>query len=150
VAGRVLRRGGEGEEAQAQVYPEKKAARGCSGLRSPWRGSRRRRRLDNGGGALGQRHSTRTAMWSASDPRDGTVETGMREVRRGQRRQRVIVFRHWPVGNGRSERLLTRTHASGHHRPRKPTRARCGVTLPLTAGLHTSVFFCIKNTPERK
>jgi hypothetical protein len=44
VVGGVLRRGGEGEEAQAQVYPEKKVARGCSGLRSPWRGSRRQRR----------------------------------------------------------------------------------------------------------
>jgi hypothetical protein len=39
VAGGVLRQGGEGEEGQAQVYPEKKAARGCSGLPSPWRGS---------------------------------------------------------------------------------------------------------------
>jgi hypothetical protein len=38
VAGGVLSRGGEEEEAQAQVYPEKKVARGCSWLRSPWRG----------------------------------------------------------------------------------------------------------------
>jgi hypothetical protein len=45
VAGRVLRRGGKEEGAQAQLYLEKKAARGgCSGLRSPWSGSRRRRR----------------------------------------------------------------------------------------------------------
>jgi hypothetical protein len=41
----VLRQGRKEEGAQAQVYPEKKAARGCSGLRSPWSGSRRRRRL---------------------------------------------------------------------------------------------------------
>jgi hypothetical protein len=40
VAGVVLRRGGKEEGAQAQVYPEKKVARGCSGLRSPWSGSR--------------------------------------------------------------------------------------------------------------
>jgi hypothetical protein len=44
VAGVVLRQGGKEEGAQVQVYPEKKAARGCSGLRSPWSGSRRRRR----------------------------------------------------------------------------------------------------------
>jgi hypothetical protein len=36
MAGVVLRRGGKEEGAQAQVYPEKKVARGCSGLRSPW------------------------------------------------------------------------------------------------------------------
>jgi hypothetical protein len=35
VAGGVLRRGGEGEEAQAQVYSEKRRQRRCSGLRSP-------------------------------------------------------------------------------------------------------------------
>jgi hypothetical protein len=35
VAGGVLHRGGEGEEAQAQVYPEKRRQGGCSGLRSP-------------------------------------------------------------------------------------------------------------------
>jgi hypothetical protein len=85
VAGGVQRWGGEEEEAQAQVYPEKKAARGCSGLRSPWRGSRRRRRPDNGGGVLGQRHNTRTAMWSASDMVDGTVRTGAHDARRGRR-----------------------------------------------------------------
>jgi hypothetical protein len=44
VVGVVLRRGGKEEGAQAQVYPEKKAARGCSGLRSLWSGSRRWRR----------------------------------------------------------------------------------------------------------
>jgi hypothetical protein len=38
VAGGVLHRGGEEEEAQAQMYPEKKAASECSGLRSSWRG----------------------------------------------------------------------------------------------------------------
>jgi hypothetical protein len=53
VAGGILRRGGEEEEAQVQVYPEKKVARRCSGLCSPWRGSRRRRLSDNDGGALG-------------------------------------------------------------------------------------------------
>jgi hypothetical protein len=106
VANGVLRRGGEGEEAQAQVYPEKKAARGCSGLRSPWSGSRRWRRPDSGGGALGQRHGARTATWSASDMGDGAVGTGVREARRGQRRQSGGVFRH-----GRSEWLLpTRAH----------------------------------------
>jgi hypothetical protein len=39
VAGMVLRQGGKEEGAQAQVYPERKAARVCSGLRSPWSGS---------------------------------------------------------------------------------------------------------------
>jgi hypothetical protein len=39
VAGGFLCRGGEGVEAQAQVYPDKKVARRCSGLRSLWRGS---------------------------------------------------------------------------------------------------------------
>jgi hypothetical protein len=63
VTGGILRLGGEEEEAQVQVYPEKKAARGCSGLRSPWRGSRRQRLPDNGGGALGQRHGARTREW---------------------------------------------------------------------------------------
>jgi hypothetical protein len=37
VAGMVLHRGGKEEGAQAQVYQETKATRGCSGLRSPWR-----------------------------------------------------------------------------------------------------------------
>jgi hypothetical protein len=83
VADGVLRRGGKEEEAQAQGYPEKKAARGCSGLRSPWRGSRRRRRLNNSGGALGQKHGARTMTWSASDMGDGVVGTGAREARRG-------------------------------------------------------------------
>jgi hypothetical protein len=55
---------------------------GCSGLCSPWRGSRWRRRPDSGGGALGQRHDARTATWSALDMGDGAV--GMREVRRGE------------------------------------------------------------------
>jgi hypothetical protein len=36
VAGVVLHRGGKEEGAHAQVYPEKKVARGCSVLRSPW------------------------------------------------------------------------------------------------------------------
>jgi hypothetical protein len=40
VANVVMRRGGKEEGAHAQVYPEKKAARGCSGLRSPWSESR--------------------------------------------------------------------------------------------------------------
>jgi hypothetical protein len=35
VAGGVLRRGGEGEESQAQVDPEKRRQEVCSGLRSP-------------------------------------------------------------------------------------------------------------------
>jgi hypothetical protein len=40
VAGGVLRQGGKEEGAQAQLYPEKKAAKGgCSELRSPWSGS---------------------------------------------------------------------------------------------------------------
>jgi hypothetical protein len=39
VAGDVLHLGGKEEEAQAQGYPEKKVARGCLRLRSPWRGS---------------------------------------------------------------------------------------------------------------
>jgi hypothetical protein len=51
VAGGVLCRGGKEEEAQTQRYPEKKAARRSLGLRSPWRGLRRRRRPNNGGGA---------------------------------------------------------------------------------------------------
>jgi hypothetical protein len=36
IAGVVLRRGGKEEGAQAQLHPEKKAARGCLGLRTPW------------------------------------------------------------------------------------------------------------------
>jgi hypothetical protein len=39
VAGVVLRRGGKEEGVQAQMYPEKKAARECLGFRSPWSGS---------------------------------------------------------------------------------------------------------------
>jgi hypothetical protein len=82
VAGGVLRRGGKEEEAQAQGYPEKKVARGCSRLRSPWRGSRWWRWPDKGGGALRQRHDARTATWSASDMGDSAVGTGARgEVR---------------------------------------------------------------------
>jgi hypothetical protein len=38
VVGVVMRQGGKEEGAQVQVYPEKKAARGCSRLCSPWSG----------------------------------------------------------------------------------------------------------------
>jgi hypothetical protein len=44
MAGGVLRRSGEGEEAQAQVYPEKKVARGGT------RGSAHRGGVHDGGG----------------------------------------------------------------------------------------------------
>jgi hypothetical protein len=75
--------GGRGSSS-ASVFGEKGGKGGCSGLRSPWRGSRRRRWPDNGGGALRQRHSAQTATWSASDMRDGAVGTGVREARRGE------------------------------------------------------------------
>jgi hypothetical protein len=84
VAGGILRRGGEEEEAQVQVYPEKKVARRCSGLCSPWRGSRRRRLSDNDGGALGQRHGARTQEWRqrGSDTEDSGSGDG--EARRSR------------------------------------------------------------------
>jgi hypothetical protein len=136
VAGGVLRWGGEEEEAQAQVYPEKKAARGCSGLRSPWRGSRRRRRSDNGGGMLGQRHDTQTAMWSASDMGDGAVGTGAHEARRGRRRQRGGVSGHWPVETAFNPHACVRTVL--------PTASNQGVARGDTATdswpPHVSVF----------
>jgi hypothetical protein len=44
VASVVLCQGGKEEGARVEVYPEKKAARGCLRLRSPWSGSRWRRR----------------------------------------------------------------------------------------------------------
>jgi hypothetical protein len=100
VASGVLHQGGKEQEAQAQGYPEKKAARGCSGLRSSWRGSRQRRWPGNGGGALGQRHGARTVTWSASDTGDCAVRTGTREARRGRRRQRGGVFGFWLVRTG--------------------------------------------------
>jgi hypothetical protein len=59
---------------------------GYSGLLSPWRGSQRRRQPDNGGGVLGQRHSAQTVMWSASNMGDGSVGTGVCEVRQGEAR----------------------------------------------------------------
>jgi hypothetical protein len=49
---------------------------GCSGLHSPWRGSRRRRRPDSGGGALGQRRG-RLRTWE-------TAQSGRVRVRRGE------------------------------------------------------------------
>jgi hypothetical protein len=67
---------------------------GCLRLRSPWRGSRRRRWPDSGSGTLGQRHDAQTVMWLASDTGDGAFETGMREARRGRRQQHGGVFGH--------------------------------------------------------
>jgi hypothetical protein len=54
---------------------------GCSGLRSLWRGSRRRRRPDSGGGMLRQRHGARIATWSASDIGDGRARGEARRER---------------------------------------------------------------------
>jgi hypothetical protein len=151
VAGGVLHHVGRERKLKRKcVWRKRRQGGGCSGLRSLWRGSRRQRRPDNGGGALGQRHGTQTTMWSASDMGDGSVGMGAREARRGRCRQRGSVFGHGPVGNGRSERLLTRTRAPGHRRPRQPSRARRGATLPLTAGPHMSVFFRIKNYSRTK
>jgi hypothetical protein len=148
VAGGVLCRGGEGEKAQSQVYSAKKAARGV--LRAP---------LTVEGfttaEAAGQRRwRARTeAQCSDSDVvsfghGDGSVGTGVREVRRGEARAESAAQRRLrtrPVGKGQSERLLTRMGASGHRRPRQPTRALREATLPLTAGPHASAFFHIKN-----
>jgi hypothetical protein len=120
---------------------------GCSGLRSPWRGSRRWRRPGNGGGTLGQRHNTRTVTWSASDMGDGAVGTGGREARRGEG---DVGSAAAASDTGRSERLLTRTHTSGHRRPRQPTRVRRRATLPLTTGPTRQCFFVLKITPGRK
>jgi hypothetical protein len=145
VAGGVLHWGGEGEEAQAQVYPAKKAARGVLGAplivegfamaeaagQRRWRARTEARRSDSDvvGFGHGRRHG-----------RDARGE-----ARRGRRRQHGGVFRH-----GRSERLLTCPGASGHRRPWQPTRAQREATLPLTAGPHTSAFFCIKNYSRTK
>jgi hypothetical protein len=82
--------------------------------------------------------------------RSGWARVRRGEVRRGRCRQRGSVFGHGPVGNGRSERLLTRTRAPRHRRPRQPSRARRRATLPLTAGPHMSVFFRIKNYSRTK
>jgi hypothetical protein len=101
VAGGVLHLGGKEEEAQAQGYPEKKVARGCVRLRSPWRGSWRRRWPDNGGGTLGQRHGARTVTWSASDTADDKVRTGTHEARTAsvaRRRLCILAGRNGPVG----------------------------------------------------
>jgi hypothetical protein len=136
VAGGVLHRGGEGEEAQAQVYPEKKAARGVGA-----RGSTHRGGVHDGGGG-------RTAAVARSDNdvvgfghgrrrgRDGRARGEARAVSAVRRRLRTRL-----VGNGQSERLLTHLGASRHHHPRQPTRSRCEAILPLTAGPHTSAFF---------
>jgi hypothetical protein len=47
--------GVEGERKLGSTIHGEKRQVGGSGLRSPWRSSRRRRRPDSGGGALGQR-----------------------------------------------------------------------------------------------
>jgi hypothetical protein len=155
MAGEVLRRGGEGEEAQAQVYSEKKAARGALGAPLTVEGFAMAE-------AAGQRRwRARTkAQYSDSDVvgfghgrrrgRDGRarVEARRGEVRAASAAQRRLRTR--PVGKGRSERLLTRTGASGHHRPRQPTRALREATLPLTAGPHASAFSILKITLGRK
>jgi hypothetical protein len=75
---------GRERKLKRKCIRRKRRQGGCSGLRSPWRGSRRRRWPDNGGGALRQRHSAQTATWSSSDMRDGAVGTGVREARRGE------------------------------------------------------------------
>jgi hypothetical protein len=112
--GGVLRRGGGsgGRRGPASGWrgsssssvPGEKSGKGggCSGLHSLWRGSRRRRRLDSSGDALGQR---RGRLWTRETARSGRARTRRRLQTR-------------PVGNGQSERLLTCLGASGHHHPR--------------------------------
>jgi hypothetical protein len=136
VAGGVMHRGGEEEEAQAQVYLEKKAARGAQG--SAHLGGVR----DGGGDqttvvvrsdkgtALEQRHGrlqTRKTAWS-----------GRARARRGEG---SVGSAAESPDTGRLERLLTLMRTSGQRCPRQPTRARCEATLPLTAGPHTSALF---------
>jgi hypothetical protein len=69
--------GVEGVRKLGSTVPREKAARGGEvlGLRSPWRVSRRWRRLDSGGGALGQGHDAQMATWSASGTGGGAVRT---------------------------------------------------------------------------
>jgi hypothetical protein len=90
MAGGVLRWSGEGEEAQAQVYPEKKVARGVLGAPLTVEG------FTTAEVAEQRRLHAQTATWSASDMGDGVVGTGVREARRGRRRQCDGIFRHGP------------------------------------------------------
>jgi hypothetical protein len=72
------REGWRGRGSSGSSVPGEKGGKGggCSRLHSPWRGSRRRRRPDSGGGALGQRRGRlRTRE---------TVRSGRVRVRRGE------------------------------------------------------------------
>jgi hypothetical protein len=86
---------------------------GCSGLRSPWRSSRRWR--------------ARTATWSASDMGDGAVGTGVREARRGDGAARAAERR---CQNGAAGR-----HLYGIARGR--TRCGAGAWQPRGDGVLT-------------
>jgi hypothetical protein len=101
-----------------------------------WRAQTEARRSDNDVVGFGPRR------WHGRDRR---VQG---EARAASAARRCLRTR--PVGNGRLERLLTHTGTSGHRRPWQPTRARREATLPLTAGLHTSVFSRIKNYSRTK
>jgi hypothetical protein len=137
----------EGERKLGSIVVGKKVARGGGvlGLRSPW-GFR------DGGGALGQGHGARTATWSALGTGGGAVRTA--RMRRGEARRGDIgsaaAFsdtsgQKWPVGTA-----FNLPGAFGHRRPWQPIRARREVTLPLTAGPHSSVFFILKINPGWK
>jgi hypothetical protein len=81
--------GVEGERKLGSTIHGEKAVRGggVSWLRSPWRSSRRRRRPDSGGGALGQQcgrlrtWETARSGWARVRRGDGTAQTAERRCR---------------------------------------------------------------------
>jgi hypothetical protein len=121
VAGGVLHRGGEEEEAQAQVNPEKRWQGGA-------RGSAHRGGVHDGGGG-------RTTAVAHSD----------RGTALGQRCGRL---RTWETARWRLRTLAGRNGIGLYPRPRhrqrcpaRPIGAQCYATLTMTRGPRASVIF---------
>jgi hypothetical protein len=118
------------ERELGSTFHRRKSGKRGLGFRSPGKSSRRRRRPDSDGGALGQR-------WSAPDTDDGAVRMSTREARRGEATVR-LGQRGGAVG----------TPVRGPDR-RADRRGRRG-TRWVTDGPHMSVISELNFTPRRK
>jgi hypothetical protein len=148
VAGGGPAMGRREREVGSTLHGRKSGKRGL-GHRSPWTSSRRRRRPDSDGGALGQGRS-------ASDMDDDAVETGAREATATARTAGGAVGRAVGTPTRSPDSALKAHERRGRHervaatrRRRADRRARRGKQR-LTGGPHSLVFFVLKITPRRK